>query len=55
MVLCIIGAEINVISDGWSDNDLDESYYDKGWTFKTYEECDAFCDKLRQAIEGVKP
>lgn len=48
-------AEINVISDGWSDNDLDESYYDKGWTFKTYEECDAFCDKLRQAIEGVKP
>ena len=42
MVLCIIGAEINVISDGWSDNDLDESYYDKGWTFKTYEECDAF-------------
>lgn len=48
-------AEINVISDGWSDNDLDKSYYDKGWTFKTYEECDAFCDKLRQAIEGIKP
>ena len=51
----IRGAEINVISDGWSDSDLDESYYDKGWTFKTYEECDAFCDKLRHAIEGVKP
>ena len=48
-------AEINVISDGWVDNDMDKSYYDKGWIFKTYKECDAFCDKLRQAIEGVKP
>ena len=48
-------AEINVISDGWADNDMDKSYYDKGWIFKTYKECDAFCDKLRQAIEGVKP
>lgn len=48
-------AEINVISDGWADNDMDKSYYDKGWIFKTHEECDAFCNKLRQAIEGVKP
>ena len=48
-------AEINVISDSWADNDMDKSYYDKGWIFKTYKECDAFCDKLRQAIEGVKP
>ena len=48
-------AEINVVSDDWTDNDMDKSYYDKGWIFKTYEECDAFCNKLRQAIEGVKP
>lgn len=48
-------AKIVVSGDTWAENDLDKCYYDKGWVFKTYEECDAFCDKLRQAIEGVKP
>lgn len=51
----IRGAEIKAVSDSWTENDSDKSYYDKGWIFKTYEECDAFCNKLRQAIEGVKP
>ena len=48
-------AKIVVSEDTWSENDLDKCYYDKGWVFKTYEECDAFCDKLKQAIKGVKP
>lgn len=51
----IRGAEIRVVSDSWAEDVFDKSYYDKGWVFKTYEECEAFCNKLRQAIEGVKP
>ena len=30
-------------------------YIDKGWLFKTEKECQAFCEKLNQTIEGVKP
>lgn len=48
-------AKIVVSEDSWFENDLDKCYYDKGWAFKTYEECNAFCNKLKQAIEGVKP
>lgn len=28
---------------------------EKGWVFKTKEECQAFCDKLNEAIKSVKP
>lgn len=28
---------------------------EKGWCFKTKEECQEFCDKLNQAIKGIKP
>ena len=31
------------------------SPFDKGWHFKTEEECQAFCDKLNQAINSIEP
>ena len=33
----------------------DKSFLDKGWVFRTEEECQAFCDKLNQAIKSIKP
>lgn len=33
----------------------DKAILDKGWCFKTEEECQEFCNRLNQAIEGVKP
>ena len=30
-------------------------YLNNGWIFKTEEECRAFCDKLNEAINSVKP
>lgn len=33
----------------------DKSFLDKGWCFKTEEECQAFCDRLNDAINSVKP
>lgn len=32
-----------------------KDYINKGWIFRTKEECEAFCDKLNQAIESVEP
>lgn len=34
---------------------IDKAYISKGWCFRTKEECESFCKKLNQAIEGVKP
>lgn len=39
----------------WSGIYSEENGYSKGWCFKTKEECEAYCKKLNQAIEGVKP
>lgn len=39
----------------WEDLPFDTNIYNKKWCFKTEEECQAFCDKLNQAIESVKP
>ena len=33
----------------------DKECLHKGWCFKTEEECQAFCDKLDEAINSVKP
>ena len=33
---------------------VSESYINKGWFFRTEEECQQFCDKLNQAINQVK-
>lgn len=40
---------------GWDEDESDLKYHSIGWVFKTKEECQAFCDKLNQAIEGIKP
>lgn len=34
---------------------FDKEIIDAGWVFKTEEECQAFCDKLNEAINSVKP
>lgn len=39
----------------WTDSDFDRARFESGWCFRTEEECQAFCDKLNQVIEGVKP
>ena len=39
----------------WTDDICDKAYYQKGWVFKTKEECQAFCKRLNQALENIKP
>lgn len=39
----------------WCDLPCDINSYNRGWCFKTKEECGEFCRRLNQAIEGVKP
>lgn len=39
----------------WRDLFIDNYIYDKGWCFKTKEECEAFCVRLNKAIMEVKP
>lgn len=34
---------------------FDKEIIDAGWVFKNQEECQAFCDKLNEAINSVKP
>ena len=33
----------------------DKAILDKGWCFKTEEECQAFCDRLNEVVNSVKP
>ena len=39
----------------WSNSKADNIYQNKGWVFRTKEECEQFCSKLNNVIEGVKP
>lgn len=39
----------------WENSFLDNSIYDRGWTFQNVDECEKLCSRLNQAIEGVKP
>lgn len=39
----------------WTESALGKARYEKGWCFKTEKECQEFCNRLNQAIEGVKP
>lgn len=50
----ICNAKFKSIIEDWSDDSMDALYFDKGWCFKTKEECQVFCEKLNQAIEGIK-
>ena len=51
----ICNAQFKAVIDDWSDDDRDILYFDKGWVFRTEEECQNFCDKLNQAINSIKP
>lgn len=39
----------------WTDDICDKAFYQKGWCFKTKEECQEFCDRLNKALEKIKP
>lgn len=39
----------------WCNSRFDKMLHNKGWVFRTKEECEAYCERLNQAIEGVKP
>jgi hypothetical protein len=39
----------------WSNSETDNIYQNKGWVFRTKEECEEFCKKLNQAINQIKP
>lgn len=39
----------------WNGRNKDNIRYNKGLCFKTEEDCQEFCNRLNQAIEGVKP
>lgn len=38
-----------------SDSMQWRAVFERGWYFKTQEECQAFCDRLNEAINSVKP
>jgi hypothetical protein len=37
------------------NKERDKEILDKGWVFKTKEECQGFCNRLNNAINSVKP
>lgn len=39
----------------WKNSIYEIKSYERGWCFKTKEECQKLCDKLNQTIEGIKP
>ena len=48
-------AEIIPYRTYWMDDGCDNAYYQKGFVFKTKEECQEFCNRLNKAIENIKP
>lgn len=39
----------------WEETKVEDKYYEKGWIYKTREECQEFCNRLNEAIRQVKP
>lgn len=39
----------------WEINWYSTEYYNKGWCFKTKEECEAYCKKLNDCISSINP
>ena len=39
----------------WENSTYEIKAYEKGWCFKTKEECQEFCNRLNDAINQVKP
>lgn len=48
--------EMKLKAKGYTKEKYDESkdHINKGWVFRTKEECEAFCSKLNDAINQVK-
>lgn len=44
-----------VRKDVFTNLEIENVYCNKGWVFKTEQECQEFCKILNQAIESVKP
>ena len=42
-------------NDEWSNDVVDILIYNKGWVFKTEQECQEFCNRLNDALSQVKP
>lgn len=38
----------------WRNEKVEVETWERGWVFQTKEECDAFCQKLNEAIQNVK-
>lgn len=51
----ICNTQFKVLKCEWSNDAMDVLYFGKGWVFRTKEDCQEFCNRLNQAIEGVKP
>lgn len=41
-------------AQAWMNYEIDKKAYEKDWVFQSKEECDAFCQKLNEAIQNVK-
>lgn len=41
-------------TQAWMNYEIDKITYERDWLFQTKEECDAFCQKLNEAIQNVK-
>lgn len=39
----------------WEINGYSTEYYNKGWVFRTKEECEAYCKRLNESISNIKP
>lgn len=39
----------------WHNSEIGNERLGKGWVFRTKEECQAFCKRLNQAINNIKP
>lgn len=51
----ICNAQFNAVIEDWSDDAMDVLYFDKGWVFRTKEECQEFCNQLNSCILSIKP
>ena len=49
------GVKFNPFKTDWAEEIFYFNLFDKGWVFRTKEECEQFCSKLNDAINQIKP
>jgi hypothetical protein len=49
------GTIFNPFKTDWVEETFYFGLFDKGWVFRTKEDCEEFCKKLNQAINQIKP